>query len=127
VLILAALALGLWLLLLVAPWQAWRCRERLEPDARRPRDDAGLTVLIPARDEAEVIGTTLSAVGRAARRVGEREGIDEFEEVDEGGQQPARPEAREARLGQHGDERVARARLAFEGVHHAGREADIGV
>jgi len=66
VLILAALALGLWLLLLVAPWQAWRCRERLEPDARRPRDDAGLTVLIPARDEAEVIGTTLSAVGRAA-------------------------------------------------------------
>ena len=61
----AAVALGLWLALLLAPWQPWRCRERLEPDAE-PAPDTDLTVLIPARNEAGVIGTTLRALAVAA-------------------------------------------------------------
>lgn len=65
-LILAALALVLWLALLIAPWQAWRCRERLEPelDASAPRSD--FSVLIPARNEAGVIGQTLAALRKIA-------------------------------------------------------------
>lgn len=65
-LILEATALLLWLAVLVAPWQAWRCRERLEPQAPSPvaRDD--FTVVIPARDEAQVIGETLRALSAAA-------------------------------------------------------------
>lgn len=61
-LILAAIALGLWLALLLAPWQAWRCREHLEAadEATAPGDD--LTILIPARNEAAVIGETLRSV-----------------------------------------------------------------
>ncbi len=62
-LVLAAIALGLWLALLLAPWQAWRCREHLEAadDALAADDD--LTILIPARNEAAVIADTLRAVG----------------------------------------------------------------
>ena len=56
----------LWLLTLLMPWQAWRTSEVLEADA----SDAGavdlsdLTVVIPARNEAEVIAETLSALAR---------------------------------------------------------------
>jgi hopene-associated glycosyltransferase HpnB len=66
VLILAAIALGLWLALLLAPWQAWRCREHLEAagEATAPGDD--LTILIPARNEAAVIGETLLSVAANA-------------------------------------------------------------
>ena len=65
-LILAAIALGLCLALLLAPWQAWRCREHLEAEseATAPGDD--LTVLIPARNEAAVIGETLRSVAANA-------------------------------------------------------------
>lgn len=63
-----ALALVAWLVVLVAPWQAHRTRERLEAD---PRDDAAdlssVSVLIPARDEAEVIGRTIAALARQGR------------------------------------------------------------
>lgn len=62
-LILAALSLALWLLLLAAPWQAWRCRERLEAAASAAlflRPD--FSVLIPARNEAAVIEKTLAAL-----------------------------------------------------------------
>ena len=61
---------ALWLIILVLPWQPWRVRERLEPDTAgdvsATRLDA-LTVLIPARDEAAVIGDTLAALGRQGR------------------------------------------------------------
>lgn len=65
-LILAAVALALWLAVLLAPWQPWRCRERLEPgpDTGVAFDD--LTVLIPARDEASLVGATFAALVRAA-------------------------------------------------------------
>ncbi|MDE2139524.1 MAG: glycosyltransferase [Gammaproteobacteria bacterium] len=65
-LILAALSLLLWLLLLVAPWQAWRCRERLEPEPGNPPLHPDFSVLIPARDEAATIGQALAALRAAA-------------------------------------------------------------
>ncbi|HVX05778.1 MAG TPA: glycosyltransferase [Rhodanobacteraceae bacterium] len=66
ILILAALALACWTGVLAAPWAAWLCREHLEPDSGppAPRDDP--TILIPARNEALVIGETLRALGIAA-------------------------------------------------------------
>ncbi|MGH8192240.1 MAG: glycosyltransferase [Rhodanobacteraceae bacterium] len=68
-LILAAVSLALWLAALIVPWQPWRCRERLEPDdvhSSGDREAAGFTVLIPARNEAAVIGETLSALRACA-------------------------------------------------------------
>lgn len=62
---LAAIALALWLAVLLAPWQPWRCRERLEPE-RQPADGSDFTVLVPARNEAGVIGATLAALAVAA-------------------------------------------------------------
>lgn len=61
-LILAAIALGLWLALLLAPWQAWRCREHLDATGDTPSQAGDLTILIPARNEAAVIGETLRGV-----------------------------------------------------------------
>lgn len=63
---LAAIALACWIGVLLAPWSAWLCRERLEADSGPavPRND--FTVLIPARNEAQVIGETLSALTIAA-------------------------------------------------------------
>ena len=66
ILILAALALACWAGVLLSPWAAWLCREHLEPDIEpvAPRDD--FTILIPARNEAQVIGETLCALVMAA-------------------------------------------------------------
>ena len=61
-LILAALSLLLWVLLLVAPWQAWRCRERLEPEPGTLPLRPDFSVLIPARNEAATIGQALAAL-----------------------------------------------------------------
>ncbi|HYW93808.1 MAG TPA: glycosyltransferase [Gammaproteobacteria bacterium] len=57
----------MWLGVLLVPWQPWRVRERLEADPGAPEpslDD--VTVLIPARDEADVIGETLAGLGEQA-------------------------------------------------------------
>lgn len=59
---LATFALVAWLGVLVAPAQAHRVRERLEADAAAPADLGAVTVLIPARDEAETIGQVLQAL-----------------------------------------------------------------
>ncbi|HEX7340251.1 MAG TPA: glycosyltransferase [Rhodanobacteraceae bacterium] len=56
---LVTLALIVWLVALLLPWQPWRCRERLDADAAGAPDVSDVTVLIPARNEAEAIGTTL--------------------------------------------------------------------
>ena len=67
---LAAAGAAIWLCILVLPWQPWRVRERLEPEPAGDGAEAGLadvTVLIPARDEAAVVGDTLAALGQQGR------------------------------------------------------------
>lgn len=61
---LAVPAALMWFGLLLTPWRPWSTRERLEPaaDARGDADLSGITVLIPARNEAEVIGITLASL-----------------------------------------------------------------
>ncbi|MGH8582914.1 MAG: glycosyltransferase [Gammaproteobacteria bacterium] len=51
--------LGVWL----APWRPWRTDEQLEANADAAADLSDVTVLIPARNEAAVIETTLAALG----------------------------------------------------------------
>lgn len=68
-LILAAIALVLWLIVLALPWRPWGCAERLEADRGGDRDVRGLTILIPARNEAAVIGETLQALAVTAPAV----------------------------------------------------------
>ena len=67
---LAAAGAALWFCILMLPWQPWRVRERLEATATDDTADIDLedvTVLIPARDEAGVIGATLAALGQQGR------------------------------------------------------------
>jgi len=61
----SAVALAAWLGVLVAPHQPHRVRERLDADADADvsADLSGVTVLIPARDEAASIGRTIAALG----------------------------------------------------------------
>ena len=64
---LGGIALLAWIAVLLLPWQPYRTRERLEPapaDLESPPTLAGITVLIPARDEADVIAATLAALAR---------------------------------------------------------------
>lgn len=65
-LILAAIALACWTGLLVAPWGAWLCRERLEAEPAPPILTDDIAVLIPARNESAVLGETLRALALAA-------------------------------------------------------------
>ncbi len=58
----------LWLCVLMAPWRAWATDESLDAQEDRADPDLGdVAVLIPARDEAQHIGTTLAAVARQGR------------------------------------------------------------
>lgn len=55
----------LWLIILLLPWRPWSTRERLESGpAPQPADLSDITVLIPARNEADGIGRTLAALER---------------------------------------------------------------
>lgn len=59
----ALVAAVMWVGLLLAPWRPWSTRERLEADpAAEGVDLAGITVLIPARNEADVIGSVLASL-----------------------------------------------------------------
>ncbi len=67
-LVLSSLAFFIWLVTALLPWQPWRNREVLEPETdfdEYPLDD--VTVLIPARNEAEAIATTLRSLQRQGR------------------------------------------------------------
>jgi hopene-associated glycosyltransferase HpnB len=64
-LVLAAIALACWIGVLLAPWGAWLCRERMEADPPPHVSPHGFTVLVPARNEARVIGETLRALSIA--------------------------------------------------------------
>ncbi len=57
------LALSIWLVTALLPWQPWRVREVLEAESDYEDFDLhDVTVVIPARDEAEVISGTLNAL-----------------------------------------------------------------
>lgn len=64
-LIASAIACLMWWGLLLAPWQPWRTRERLEaahPGEANADPGAGVTAIIPARNEAGHIEATLQAL-----------------------------------------------------------------
>jgi hopene-associated glycosyltransferase HpnB len=56
---------ALWVIILLLPWQPWQTKERWEPspesDDSQP-DLSDVTVLIPARNEADVIKRTVTSV-----------------------------------------------------------------
>ncbi len=58
----------IWWTILLLPWQPWRIREVLEPDGGGDVSAqlSQLTVLIPARNEADVIGTSLQSLAQQA-------------------------------------------------------------
>jgi hopene-associated glycosyltransferase HpnB len=58
-------ALLAWIVVLIAPWRPWSTRERLEADpARRDEPLQDVTVLIPARDEAQTLPRTLEGLAQ---------------------------------------------------------------
>ncbi len=61
---LALIAALIWLAIILLPWRPWSTREVLDPTSPLfPEDDlSNITVLIPARNEAAMIGTTLSSL-----------------------------------------------------------------
>ncbi len=60
---LAAIGAFIWLTILLLPWRPWDSREVVDATSACPEADLrNLTVLIPARNEGEVIGTTLSSL-----------------------------------------------------------------
>jgi len=52
----------IWSAVLLLPWQPWRLRETLEPVAGSAPDLSSVTALVPARNEADNLGRTLSAL-----------------------------------------------------------------
>jgi len=68
---LALPGLFIWSAIALLPWRPWSTRESLDGDPGIPAADLGqITVLIPARNEADVIGRTLASV--AAQGKGHR-------------------------------------------------------
>lgn len=63
----SAFALAAWLCVLLLPHQPHRVRERLEAVPGSSDDLAGVTAIIPARDEAALIGRTIAALGSQGR------------------------------------------------------------
>jgi len=60
---LATIGAFFWLVILFLPWRPWDIREVIDSTPACPDLDlSDITVLIPARNEAEVIATTLSAL-----------------------------------------------------------------
>ena len=57
---LAAIGAFIWLAIILLPWRPWGTREYMDSPAATPDADlSDITVLIPARNEAEAISTTL--------------------------------------------------------------------
>ena len=54
--------LAIWSCILLLPWRPWSTRESFKAEPAPSADLTGVTVLIPARNEAAVIGHTLDAL-----------------------------------------------------------------
>ncbi len=61
-LILSSFAAVVWWGILLLPWQPWRVREHLEAEVGEPSRFEDISVLIPARNEAEHIAQTVACV-----------------------------------------------------------------
>jgi len=60
---LAAAGALIWLVIMLLPWRPWGTREHMDSISTSPDADlSDITVLIPARNEAELIGMTLSSL-----------------------------------------------------------------
>ncbi len=60
--VIAGLSLAIWLYLLALRGGFWRADQRLDAEPRAPDVWPGVVVLVPARDEAEVIGEAVAAL-----------------------------------------------------------------
>jgi len=66
--IFALLGAVIWLSILMLPWNPWRTREFLDASSPLPEEDlSDITALIPARNEAEMLKTTLPALRAQGR------------------------------------------------------------
>ncbi|MBS1211737.1 MAG: glycosyltransferase [Proteobacteria bacterium] len=63
----AATAALIWIIILVLPWRPWRNGEILDPRLDPDAELGDVTVVIPARDEAEVIASTLGGLAMQGR------------------------------------------------------------
>jgi hopene-associated glycosyltransferase HpnB len=64
-LVLISFSVVIWWGILLSPWRPWITRERLDASEEAPPDNRDdLTVLVPARDEADVLPQTLAGVAR---------------------------------------------------------------
>ena len=55
----------IWVTILLLPWRPWSTRERLSAELAEPLTDlSAVTVLIPARNEADTIAGTMEALNR---------------------------------------------------------------
>ncbi len=62
-------SLALWFAILLLPWQPWRVRESLDVEdvaIKRQTQPLDLTVIIPARNEADIIQETLNSIAHQA-------------------------------------------------------------
>lgn len=67
---LAPAGLLVWVIILLLPWRPWSTRESLDTGKNYTDTDlSGITVLIPARNEAPVIAQTLQALARQSRQL----------------------------------------------------------
>jgi hopene-associated glycosyltransferase HpnB len=70
ILSLATLGTVCWLAILCLPWRPWSTREHLEADSTSIDEDLSeITVLIPARNEAEVIGQTMRSLNEQGKNL----------------------------------------------------------
>ena len=67
--LLAVPAILIWLTILILPWRPWSTRESLDSDPAIRGDLSDITVLIPARNEVEVIGETLHSLRQQDEKI----------------------------------------------------------
>jgi len=65
---LAAVTAFIWFAIMLLPWRPWDTREFMDSTSGSPEDDlSDITAIIPARNEAELIGMTLSSLQAQGR------------------------------------------------------------